>query len=362
MKCAAGPSFETNDQRWEALVRRDPQSDGAFFYAVKTTGVYCRPICSARLPKRGNVEFFPGWADAERAGYRACRRCRPQQPTHPSLVSEAMARACRIIAEAEESPSLQDLASAAGFSPFHFQRLFKRAVGVTPKAYAVACRARRFKENLREDRTVTRAMYEAGFGSSSRCYEKAATHLGMTPSQYRQGGVGQRIRHAIVRCDLGWVLVAATERGICAIEFDDSQDRLRDRLAERFPAAELRADDPEFAEWVERVLAALDRPARNIDLPLDVRGTAFQRQVWQALQAIPAGSTATYAEIAGKIGKPSAARAVARACATNPVAVLVPCHRVVRGDGGLGGYRWDLRRKRALLEREAAQRADPAES
>jgi AraC family transcriptional regulator of adaptative response/methylated-DNA-[protein]-cysteine methyltransferase len=184
----------------------------------------------------------------------------------------------------------------------------------------------------------------------------------MTPSQYRQGGVGQRIRHAIVRCDLGWVLVAATERGICAIEFDDSQERLRDRLVARFPAAELRADDPEFAEWVERVLTVLDQPSRGLDLPLDVRGTAFQRRVWQALQAIPAGSTATYAEIAEKIGKPSAARAVARACATNPVAVLVPCHRAVRGDGGLGGYRWDLRRKRALLEREAAQRTESATS
>lgn len=359
---ATDPVFETSDQRWEALLRRDPQSDGAFFYAVKTTGVYCRPTCAARLPNRRNVEFFPNRGDAERAGYRACRRCRPQQPAPPSPASAAMARACRSIEEAEESPSLQDLASATGFSPFHFQRLFKQTVGVTPKAYAVACRARRFKESLREDRTVTQAMYEAGFGSSSRCYENAAAHLGMTPSEYRKGGVGQRIRHAIVRCDLGWVLVAATERGVCAIEFDDSQDRLQDRLAARFPAAELRDDDPEFAEWVTRVLAALDRPARNIDLPLDVRGTAFQRRVWQALQAIPAGSTATYAEIAGKIGKPAAARAVARACASNPVAVLVPCHRVVRSDGGLGGYRWDLRRKRALLEREAAQRTESAES
>ncbi|HRD66183.1 MAG TPA: bifunctional DNA-binding transcriptional regulator/O6-methylguanine-DNA methyltransferase Ada [Candidatus Competibacter sp.] len=359
---ATDPAFETSDQRWEALLRRDPQSDGAFFYAVKTTGVYCRPTCAARLPNRCNVEFFQSWGDAERAGYRACRRCRPQRPSNSSPVSEAMARACRIIEEAEKPPSLKELAAAAGCSPFHFQRLFKQTVGMTPKAYAMARRARRFEEGLREDRTVTQAMYEAGFESSSRCYEKAARHLGMTPSQYQKGGTGQRIRHAVVRCDLGWALVAATERGICAVEFDDDPERLRDRLATRFPAAEWEDADPGFAGWVERVLAALDRPAYGLGLPLDIRGTAFQRRVWQALQAIPAGSTATYAEVAQKIGKPSAARAVARACAANPVAVLVPCHRVVRGDGGLGGYRWDLRRKRALLEREATQRAEPAES
>ncbi len=205
-------------------------------------------------------------------------------------------------------------------------------------------------------------MYEAGFGSSSRCYEKAADHLGMTPAEYRNGGAGKHVRYAMVECYLGWMLVAATERGVCAIEFGDHCDGLRDELTARFPAAELRGDDPEFAEWVEGVLAALDRPARGLDLPLDICGTAFQRRVWQALQAVPAGSTATYADIARKIGKPSAARAVARACAANPVAVLIPCHRIVRGDGGLGGYRWDLRRKRALLEREAAQRAEPAES
>ena len=362
MKRAIDPVLETNDQRWEAVVRHDPQSEGAFFYAVKTTGVYCRPTCSARRPSRYNVEFFSSWADAERAGYRACRRCHPQGQSSPSPISEAIARACRIIEEAEAPPALKALAATVGFSPFHFQRLFKETVGVTPKAYAVACRARRFQENLRQDRTVTQAMYEAGFGSSSRCYEKAADHLGMTPSEYRKGGAGQCVRHAMVRCDLGWMLVAATARGICAIEFDDGRDRLRDRLAARFPAAELRGDDPEFAEWVEGILAALDRPARGLDLPLDICGTAFQRRVWQALQAVPAGSTATYADIARKIGKPSAARAVARACAANPVAVLIPCHRIVRGDGGLGGYRWDLRRKRALLEREAAQRAEPAES
>ena len=359
---ATNPTFETNDQCWEALLRRDPQADDAFFYAVKTTGVYCRPTCVARLPNRRNVEFFLSWSDAERAGYRACRRCHPQRQSSRSLIPEAMAQACRLIEEADEPPSLRELASVTGFSSFHFQRLFKQTVGVTPKAYAIARRARRFAENLREDRTVTQAIYEAGFGSSSRCYEKATRHLGMTPSQYRRGGVGQYIRHAVVQCDLGWALVAATERGICAVELDDDPDRLRDRLATRFPAAELGGDDLEFTGWVKSVLTTLDRPACDLGLPLDIRGTAFQQQVWQALQTIPAGSTATYAEIARQIGRPTATRAVASACAANLIAVLVPCHRVVRTDGGLGGYRWDLQRKRALLEREATPRTESAES
>ena len=362
MKQATEPVFETNDQRWNALVQRNRQADGAFFYAVKTTGVYCRPHCSARRPHRHNVEFFPSWVDAEHAGYRACRRCHPQRLSNPSSIPETMARACRIIEEAEKSLPLAALAATVGFSPFHFQRLFKETVGVTPKAYAMAHRARRFQESLREERSVTQAMYEAGFGSSSRCYEKAADHLGMTPSEYRKGGAGQRVRHAMVRCDLGWMLVAATERGICAIEFDDGPERLRERLAARFPAAELRGNDSELTEWMERVLAALDEPGCALDLPLDIRGTAFQWRVWQALRAIPAGSTASYADIARTIGKPSAARAVARACASNPVAVLIPCHRIVRGDGGLGGYRWDLRRKQALLDREAARRDTSTDS
>ena len=362
MKQATEPVFETNDQRWNALVQRNRQADGAFFYAVKTTGVYCRPHCSARRPNRHNVEFFLTCADAENAGYRACRRCHPQRLSNPSSIPETMARACRIIEEAEESLPLAALAATVGFSPFHFQRLFKETVGVTPKAYAMAHRARRFQESLREEQSVTQAMYKAGFGSSSRCYENAADHLGMTPAEYGKGGAGQRIRHAIVQCNLGWMLVAATERGICAIEFDDGPERLRERLAARFPAAELQGNDSELTEWMERVLAALDEPGRALDLPLDIRGTAFQWRVWQALRAIPAGSTASYADIARMIGKPSAARAVARACASNPVAVLIPCHRIVRGDGGLGGYRWDLRRKQTLLDREAARRDTSTDS
>ncbi len=361
MKRAIDPVFETDNQRWDALVQRDRQADGAFFYAVKTTGVYCRPMCSSRLPNRTNVEFFPSRIAAEGAGYRACRRCHPQQ-VNPSPRPEAIAQACRLIEESEQPPSLAVLAATVGFSPFHFQRLFKKSVGVTPKAYAVACRTRRFQGELRAARTVTQALYAAGYGSSSRCYEKAAAHLGMTPAEYRNGGAGKHVRYARVECYLGWVLVAATERGLCSIAFGDHRDGLRDELTVRFPAAELREDDSELGGWVERVLALLDEPGRGLDLPLDIQGTAFQRRVWQALQAIPAGSTATYTEIARKIGKPASARAVARACAANPVAVAVPCHRIVRSDGGLGGYRWELRRKRMLLAREAAQRAEPAAS
>lgn len=358
MKPATNPVYETDDRRWQALVRRDARSDGAFFYAVRTTGVYCRPTCSARRPNRCNVEFFPSWAEAEQAGYRACRRCHPRPMAGPAAAATAVARACRLLDTAEEPLSLAALADAVGLSPFHFHRLFKQIVGITPKAYSMAHRTRRFQRSLRDDPTVTRAMYAAGYGSSSRCYESVADQLGMTPSEYRKGGAGHRIRHAIARCDLGWALVAATARGICAIELGDDPDELRERLTARFPAAQRADDDPEFAGWVTGVLAALDRPSGDIDLPLDVRGTAFQRRVWQALRAVPAGSTATYAEIADMIGKPSAARAVGRACATNPVAVAIPCHRVVRGDGGLGGYRWGLPRKRALLEREAARLDD----
>ncbi|MDS4031295.1 MAG: bifunctional DNA-binding transcriptional regulator/O6-methylguanine-DNA methyltransferase Ada [Candidatus Contendobacter sp.] len=362
MQYITDPAFESHDQRWDALVQRDRQADGAFFYAVKTTGVYCRPICSARRPNRNNVEFFSSSADAEQAGYRACRRCRPQQASNPSPMREAIGRACAIIEDAEEAPSLTELAAAVGFSPFHFQRLFKKALGVTPKAYAVARRVRRFQEGLREDRTVTQAMVDAGFRSSSRCYEEAADHLGMTPSEYRNGGAGKGIRYTMAECRLGWLLVAATERGICAIEFGDHRDELQNQLGARFPFAEFHGDDPGLSESVASVLEFLDRPDRGLDLPLDVRGTAFQRRVWEALRAVPPGSTVTYAEIARKIGHPAAARAVAGACAANPVAIAIPCHRIVRGDGGLGGYRWDLRRKRALLEREAAQRTEREES
>jgi AraC family transcriptional regulator of adaptative response/methylated-DNA-[protein]-cysteine methyltransferase len=355
MSPATARTFSTDDLRWTAVLRRDRQADGAFVYAVKTTGVYCRPACPSRLPKRDNVVFFASGREARRAGYRPCKRCGPSADD-PTPVPDAIVRACRIIDEAPEPPSLNELAEAVGLSPFYFHRLFKAVVGVTPKSYADARRMRRFQDGLREGQPVTRAMYEAGFASSSRCYEGAAAQLGMTPSAYRNGGAGQVIRVAVAPCHLGWVLVAATEKGVCRIEFGDTADSLREGLAARFPNAELRGDDGDFAAWVEGVLHLIDDPGGALALPLDVQGTAFQRRVWEALRAIPAGSTASYGEIAARIGSPAAVRAVAGACAANPVAVAIPCHRVIGQDGELRGYRWGLRRKRALLEREAARK------
>lgn len=348
--------FITDKQRWEALLGRNPQADGSFFYAVKTTGVYCRPSCSARRPNRQNVEFFSTCAEAEYAGYRACQRCHPHQASYASPTPAAITCACRIIEQSESPPVLRELAANVGLSPSHFHRLFKETLGLTPKAYAAACRTRRFQGELRKTQTVTEALYSAGYGSSSRCYEHAIDHLGMTPADYQKGGVGQHIRHALVECALGWLLVAATERGICAVEFSDQPDSLEEQLRLRFSAAEIHGTDLELSTWVKQVLKYLEEPSCGFDVPLDIRGTAFQRRVWQALQAIPPGSTRTYSEIAQSLGQPKAARAVARACAANALAVLIPCHRVVRGDGGLGGYRWNLQRKQALLEREAKQR------
>ncbi len=346
--------YATDDLRWTALVQRDAQAGGAFLYGVKTTGVYCRPTCPSRLPNRRNVRFFSTSTDAERAGYRACKKCRPQT-RQDSRPPDAVVRACQLIEAAEEMPSLAELAAAVGLSPFHFHRLFKAVLGITPKGYAQARRMERFQQGLQNGQPVTTALYSAGFGSSSRCYEKTADNLGMTPSQYRNGGAGQTIRFAVAECYLGWALVAATERGVCMIAFDDSPAVLRSELAARFPKAQLRADDPGLAAWVEPVLALLEAPGRHFDLPLDIQGTAFQRRVWQALQEIPLGTTATYAEVAQRIGSPTAVRAVARACAANPVAVVVPCHRVVGSDGALRGYRWGVERKRQLLRREAGE-------
>jgi AraC family transcriptional regulator of adaptative response/methylated-DNA-[protein]-cysteine methyltransferase len=344
-------SFTTDDQRWDAVTRRDRQADGSFLYGVKTTGVYCRPTCTSRLPKRSNVEFFATGAEARRVGYRACKKCQPEA-AGSQRVPDVIVRACRLIEEAEEPPSLTELAEAVGLSPFYFHRLFKEAVGVTPRAYAAARRVERFRAGLREDQTVTRAMYGAGFASSSRCYEGSAEALGMTPGAYKNGGAGQAIRFAVARCYLGWVVVAATGRGVCLIEFGDTADRVRAEVAARFPRAELREAGAEFGEYVEQVLAFLEAPGQGLDLPLDIQGTAFQRRVWEALRAIPAGTTATYGEIAERIGQPTAVRAVARACAANRLAVAIPCHRVVRGDGELSGYRWGGGRKRELLDRE----------
>jgi AraC family transcriptional regulator, regulatory protein of adaptative response / methylated-DNA-[protein]-cysteine methyltransferase len=345
--------FATNDRRWEALTKRDRRAEGAFLYGVATTGVYCRPTCASRLPNRENVRFFDSHAEAERAGYRACKRCRPNLSSGGDRHADAIRRACALMEQADPPATLDDLAAAAGLSPFHFHRVFKKIVGVTPKQYAGAARMRRLQGGLEQGESVTRAIYDAGFGSSSRVYERAAERLGMTPSRYRNGAAGLRIRFAVAPVSLGWMLVAATERGICAIELGDTPEALVERLHVRFPRAERCDDDSAFAAWVRQATAFLEAPRRGLDLPLDIQGTAFQQRVWKALQEIRPGRTESYADVARRIECPSAARAVAQACASNPVAVAIPCHRVVRSDGDLGGYRWGTERKRALLEREA---------
>ena len=347
--------YSTEEARWEALVHRDRRADGAFVYGVVTTGVYCRPGCASRLPNRDNVRFFDTCEEAEGAGFRSCKRCRPASTDGPETHREAIVRACQMIEESAEPPLLADLASAAGLSPSHFHRLFKRIVGVTPKQYATEKRLSRVRANLQTSPTVTEAVYEAGFGSSSRFYENATPALGMKPSAYQQGGQGTRIRFAITQCSLGWILVAATEVGVCAIEFSDTPEVLQERLLARFPQAESVDHDAGFETWMAQILAFLDSPRARLDIPLDIRGTAFQRRVWTALRGISPGSTASYADIAARIGNPKAARAVAQACAANPVAVAIPCHRVVRSNGDPGGYRWGSERKRRLLEREAQE-------
>jgi AraC family transcriptional regulator of adaptative response/methylated-DNA-[protein]-cysteine methyltransferase len=345
--------FATEDSRWQAVVERDVDANGHFLYGVKTTGIYCRPGCASRMPRRENVQFFDDAPMAEAAGYRPCKRCSPQDAVGVDPALEAIVQACRMIDEADQTPSLDELADAAGFSKYHFHRLFKRVVGVTPRQYAAEKRNDRLRSELQNTPAVTDAIYNAGFESSSRFYETAVSSLGMKPTEYRDGGPGMSIRYAIRQTYLGLVLIAATGRGICKIDFDDSEQELLERLQERFPHAELNGHDPYFAETVNQVLAFLEQPQAGLELPLDIQGTAFQRRVWVALRDIPPGRIVTYGDIARKIGRPTASRAVAGACAANQIAVAVPCHRVVRGDGGLGGYRWGIARKEAILEREA---------
>jgi AraC family transcriptional regulator, regulatory protein of adaptative response / methylated-DNA-[protein]-cysteine methyltransferase len=349
-----GPAFGREDTFWDAVQRRDRTQDGAFFFGVSTTGVYCRPSCASRPAKRENVSFFPTAEAAERAGYRACKRCRPNKLGAPDPQVEAVRRACERIASAEEAPSLAHLAASVGLSPFHFHRVFKKVTGVTPEAYAAAEQARRAAEGLRAAETVTEAIYDAGFNSSSRFYETAAARLGMTPTAVRRGGQGAVIRFAVGEASLGAVLVAATDKGVCAIMLGDDPDQLVRDLQDRFPRAELVGGDREFERTVARIVGLIEAPGQRLDLPLDIRGTAFQQQVWQALRTIPAGRTATYAEIAQAVGRPTAVRAVAQACAANPLVVAIPCHRVVRADGDVSGYRWGVERKRKLIAREAA--------
>jgi AraC family transcriptional regulator of adaptative response/methylated-DNA-[protein]-cysteine methyltransferase len=350
---ASGAFAADTDPRWAALRARDPRADGTFYYAVKTTGVYCRPSCAARPARPENVSFHPTRADAERAGFRPCRRCKPDQPSLPERRAAQVAEVCRFIEAHDQIPSLETLAAHVGLSSFHLQRTFKSVTGVTPRAYAAEQRARRLRGELERKDTVTEAIYGAGFNSPARFYEGANALLGMTASKYRDGGDGIEIRFAIGASSLGAILVAATPVGVCAILLGDDPQALAHDLERRFPRARLIGADRDFEALVAQVVGLVEQPRLGRTLPLDIRGTAFQRRVWQALSEIPTGNTATYTQIARSIGAPRAVRAVARACAANPLAVAIPCHRVVRTDGDLSGYRWGVERKRELIAREA---------
>ncbi|MDO8789291.1 MAG: bifunctional DNA-binding transcriptional regulator/O6-methylguanine-DNA methyltransferase Ada [Sulfuritalea sp.] len=355
-KITARAAVTTQDPRWAAVLARDPAADGSFFYSVRTTGVYCRPSCASRTARPENVEFHPSAAAAERAGFRPCKRCRPDRADTPGHHAALLAELCRLIESAEQAPSLQQLAERAGLSPWHLHRVFKATVGLTPKAYAAAHRARRVRAELERGESVTAAIYEAGYNSSGRFYAASNQVLGMTPGRFRAGGAGTEIRFAVGRSSLGEILVAASERGVCAILMGDDAAALVCELQDRFARATLIGGDAGFEQLVARVVGFVEAPQLGLELPLDVRGTAFQQRVWRALREIPVGVTVTYTELARRIGAPKAVRAVGAACAANALAVAIPCHRVVRTDGSLAGYRWGVERKRALIERETVTR------
>ena len=344
-----------DDPRWQAVVARDVKSDGQFFYSVRTTGVYCRPSCAARIPRPEHVAFHATAADAQHAGFRPCLRCKPDEPSLAARHAALVAQVCRTLESSEQMPTLAELAQRAQLSTFHLHRVFKAVTGLTPKAYAGARRAKRIREELAHANSVTDAIYSAGYNSGGRFYAEANDVLGMTPTRYRTGGVDTEIRFAIGQCSLGAILVARSDRGVCAISMGDDPNTLARDLQDRFPHANLVGGDAQFEQWVARVIGFVETPRLGLDLPLDVRGTAFQQRVWQALRAIPLGTTASYSDIAHRIGAPGATRAVAQACAANELAVAIPCHRVVRSDGSLSGYRWGVERKRALLAREAQE-------
>lgn len=341
-----------DNPRWRAVVARDASADGSFFYSVSTTRVYCRPSCPSRQARRAHVRFHDTRADAEAAGFRACRRCRPDEPPTDARHARLVAAACRAIEAAARPPSLAALSRAAGLSPHHFHRLFRAVTGITPRAYAAADRASRLRHALETSTTVTEAIYAAGFESSRGFYAAAGDALGMTPQAYRAGGDGVTIVYGLGTCDLGVLLIAATERGLCALFLGDDADTLVDDLRGRFHRATIVAGGERFVDTLERAIAQVNTPGGTSGLPVDLHGTVFQRRVWRALQEIPAGATITYGALAARIDAPRSVRAVARACGANPVAVVVPCHRVVGKDGSLTGYRWGVARKRALLDRE----------
>jgi AraC family transcriptional regulator of adaptative response/methylated-DNA-[protein]-cysteine methyltransferase len=336
-----------------AVASRDARLDSAFVYAVRSTGIYCRPSCPSRRPRPKQMLFFAIPEAAERAGYRPCLRCRPQDAPR-NTQSELVRRVCREIeANGERPADLRRLAAGSGISAHHLQRTFRQAMGITPRQYADAIRVARLKSHLRKGTDVTTALYETGYGSSSRLYEKSDAQLGMTPATYRRGGRGMRISYTIADCSLGRVLVAATDRGISAVYLGDKDEPLAAALRKEYPHAEIRRSSEAHSQWVRGIVRHLAGAQPQLDLPTDVAATAFQRRVWEALRAIPFGTTRTYSEVAEALGRPTATRAVARACATNPTSIVVPCHRVVRTDGSLGGYRWGLHRKQLLLEQES---------
>ncbi|HUO23518.1 MAG TPA: bifunctional DNA-binding transcriptional regulator/O6-methylguanine-DNA methyltransferase Ada [Caulobacteraceae bacterium] len=342
-----------HDPRWARVVARDRSADGQFWYSVATTGIYCRPSCPSRTANPANVRLHDTLAAARATGFRPCKRCHPEDASADAHTASLVAQACRLIERSEEPPSLDDLAGAVGLTGPYFHRLFKAATGLTPKAYADARRAGRARDALAAGAPVTQALHEAGFGSSGRFYEKADAMLGMKPKRYRAGGAGETLRFAVGQTSLGAILVASSPIGVAAIFLGDDPQALIDQLHDRFPRAELVGADADYERVVAQVVGFVERPGVNLDLPLDIRGTAFQQRVWQALRRIPPGATASYADIARAIGAPQAVRAVGRACGANPIGLAIPCHRVVRADGALSGYAWGLERKRALIDREA---------
>ena len=342
-----------NDPRWLSVVERNKTADGTFYYSVRTTGVYCRPSCAARLARPENVQFHPTPEDAEKVGFRACKRCKPKGPSLTQENATKIEKVCRLIERAEELPSLEQLAKYASMSVFHLHRTFEAVTGLTPNGYAAAHRSNRVRTTLGKTQSVTDAIYDAGFNSNSRFYQTSNKVLGMTPTNFRDGGANTVIYFAIGECSLGSILVARSERGVCAILIGDDPLLLVRNLQDQFPKADMIGGESGYDDLVAKVVGLIEKPGVSLDLPLDIRGTVFQQRVWKALQQIPVGSTASYADIAKLIGMPKAVRAVAQACGANSLAVAIPCHRVIRNDGGLSGYRWGVERKRTLLEREA---------
>jgi AraC family transcriptional regulator of adaptative response/methylated-DNA-[protein]-cysteine methyltransferase len=349
----AGRRQVAEDKLWEAVLARDARSDGRFVYAVRTTGIYCRPSCPSRRPKRESVRFFSGPDVAALAGFRECRRCQPRAGAPPAPGLDHVRKAATFIAShADEAITLSTLAAHVGTSPFHLQRIFSRLLGISPRAYQDALRAQRFRSDLRTGKPLTGAIYDAGYGSSSRVYERRPTGPGITPAEYRRGAKGTAITFTVVNSSLGRLLVAGTEKGLCSVKLGDRDEALERDLRAEYPSATIERERGAFADWVRKIVEHLDGRAQDIDLPLDLKATAFQWKVWRYLQSIPYGETRAYSDVARAIGEPRAIRAVARACATNHVCLVIPCHRVVQKDGGLGGYRWGVERKRRLLQKE----------